>query len=570
MLDSPVRLLSPLLFAALTSLGPAASAADRLATIAPFGLGPYAVACNNLSQDFSRVGSGESASDYWNGSTVAGRSRYLSDLLVDPSRAFAISVQVPGDSDLYGRFAGSALDVVSLICYPTASDNPRADYPMPSVPPIPHMQLGGDLPIWPDPTTRFPVLLFSHGLSGSPVSSEYIDAIKVFASWGYVVIAPFHGDLRIADITIENFSDVTYALLHYKDFIAMQALRPLELHATLDAFLAKPEWAARIDPARIGAFGASLGGESVLLMGGASLTTTLGLGAKPVLLDTRVKAAVGYVPYFGQSFFPAFGRDQRGLDNTTLPFLAISGTADTTAPIGPTRDGIQRLINTHELVALQGVQHGFDPAFSDDIFTWALAFLAGQLSGDPAARARSARMTSVAGGGPDVLEQDYIAPSSGAPDERIAIEYYNASLDHYFFTAEPAEAAMLDAGAIVPGWTRTHYDFKVRPVGDLRGLYACRFFGTQGIGPNSHFFTINHDECAKVMANPFWTFEGLAFNADAPVNDDCPTDRVPVIRLYNNGKGGQANHRYSTSHSEIGDMLGQGWIIEGPVFCGLP
>ena len=25
-----------------------------------------------------------------------------------------------------------------------------------------------------------------------------------------------------------------------------------------------------------------------------------------------------------------------------------------------------------------------------------------------------------------------------------------------------------------------------------------------------------------------------------------------------------------SSHSEIGDMLGEGWIIEGPVFCGLP
>ena len=173
------------------------------------------------------------------------------------------------------------------------------------------MQVSGDLPIWPDSTTRFPVLLFSHGLSGSPISSDYIAAIEIFASWGYVVIAPFHGDLRIADITIENFSDLSYALLHYKDFIAMQALRPLELRATLDAFLARPEWNDRIDPNGIGAFGASLGGESVLLMGGPSLTTTLGLGAKPVLLDTRVKAAVGYVPYFGQSFFPAFGRDQQ-------------------------------------------------------------------------------------------------------------------------------------------------------------------------------------------------------------------------------------------------------------------
>src|SRR5207302_3484418 len=164
-----------------------------------------------------------------------------------------------------------------------------------------------------------------------PVSSDYIDAIKVFASWGYVVVSPFHGDKRVADVAIENFVDLSYTLLHYRDFTAMQALRPLELHATLDAFLARSQWATRIDPNRIGAFGGSLGGESVLLLGGASLTTTLGLASKPVLFDPRIKAAVGYVPYFGQSFFPAFGRDQRGLDKVLLPFLAISGTADTTA-----------------------------------------------------------------------------------------------------------------------------------------------------------------------------------------------------------------------------------------------
>jgi len=45
---------------------------------------------------------------------------------------------------------------------------------------------------------------------------------------------------------------------------------------------------------------------------------------------------------------------------------------------------------------------------------------------------------------------------------------------------------------------------------------------------------------------------------------------VPVIRLYNDGKGGQANHRFLTSHSEIRDMLVQGWIREGAVFCALP
>jgi hypothetical protein len=40
--------------------------------------------------------------------------------------------------------------------------------------------------------------------------------------------------------------------------------------------------------------------------------------------------------------------------------------------------------------------------------------------------------------------------------------------------------------------------------------------------------------------------------------------------MYNNHKGGQSNHRYLTSHSEIAVMLAQGWIIEGPVFCTLP
>src|SRR4030095_15705026 len=174
----------------------------------------------------------------------------------------------------------------------------------------------------------------------------------------------------------------------------------------------------------------------------------------------------------------------------------------TTAPIGPTRVGIHRLRNTHELVALQGVQHGFAAAFSDDIFTWSLYFLDGQLRGDPVLRARSARMVVVDGGGDDVLEQDYTAPSRAAADERIAVEYYNASLDHYFFTAEPAEAAMLDAGIIVPGWARTGYDFKVRPPGDPRGLYACRFSGTPGIGPRSHFFTIDHDERAEALNHP--------------------------------------------------------------------
>ena len=563
------RPMSALIVVAAALLASTAAKADSESIVPPVGPGQYAVGCSNFTQDFSRLAPGESAQDYWEGNPDGNRPRYAINLLSELDHSFYLSVAIPPDNVLYGRYSGVGIDVVTIVCYPTSADNPRADYPLPNGAAIPHMQRDGESPLWPE-QSLFPVLLFSHGLAGSPISDDYLNAIRVFASHGYVVVAPFHGDLRVADAKIENLTDAGYALLHFQDYVAMQALRPLELRAVLDAFLVHPDWRDHVDPNRIGAFGASLGGESVLLMGGAQLTSTIGLSSKQVIYDSRIKAAVGYVPYFGISIFPAFGRDQKGLDNVTLPYLAISGTADTTAPIGPARDGMHRLRNTRELVALQGVQHGFAPAFSDDIFTWSLNFLDGQLLGNPMLRAKSARMTVVSGGGDDRLEQDYVAPSPAAFDERIAVEFYNPSLDHYFFTAEPAEAAMLDAGIIVPGWARTGFDFKVHPAGDARGLIACRFFGTPGIGPNSHFFTIDADECAKVKVNPFWMYENIAFNGDSPVNADCPADRVPVVRMYNNGKGGQANHRYLTSHSEIGDMLGEGWIIEGPVFCAIP
>ena len=64
---------------------------------------------------------------------------------------------------------------------------------------------------------------------------------------------------------------------------------------------------------------------------------------------------------------------------------------------------------------------------------------------------------------------------------------------------------------------------------------------------------------------------GLVFRVDAPdPARNCPAERVPVVRMYNNGKGGQANHRYLTSHSEVAEMLREGWIVEGTVFCSLP
>jgi dienelactone hydrolase len=539
-------------------------------SIPPLGPGPNPVGCSNVAQDFTRVPIGDSAQDYWEGRPAGNTQRYITDLLADPANTVTVSLAVPNDGGLYGPYATRSFPYVMLVCYPTTFTNRRPDYLLPTGDYVPRMQRDGEAPIFADASARYPILLFSHGLTGSPLSGDYINAVRLFASWGYVVVAPFHGDLRFADVQLNSFSDYFYALVNIKNFVAMQAVRPLSLSLGLDAVFFRAQFADHVDATKIGGFGASLGGESLLLMAGAQLTTTVGQAYKQVTFDPRLKAAATYVPYFGQVVFPAFGRDQNGLQGITLPFLAISGTADTTAPIAATEQGFEFLHNSRQLVALTGVEHGFDPAFSDEIYTWSLAFLSGQLSGDAVARATSARMTSVAGGGEDVLKTDYIAPSPALVDERIVVEFRNDSLNHYFITAEPAESAMLDAGIIVPGWQRTGFDFKEWVAGDPRGFPACRFYGTPGLGPDSHFYTISPLECSLVFANPYWRYEGFAFNSDAPAGEVCAANRVPVVRLYNNGMGGQASHRFVTSHSEVREMVQRGWMIEGVVFCAIP
>jgi predicted dienelactone hydrolase len=558
-------------FAAIACLGFAASVeADSLAVIDPLPPGPYAVGCSNVEQDFGRVMPNETAQNYWEGVPDGSRQRDISQLLVDPADALSVNVNIPNDHDLFVNHASQQILTVLIVCYPTSADNPRPDYPLPTGNVVPHMQRGAETPIWGDPSVQWPVLVFSHGLGGSPLSNDYIVALTALAAYGYVVVAPFHDDPRIADVKIQSLSDAVYAVLHFPTYIEMQAVRPVETSAALDVLLANTQYGGHVDASRIGGFGASLGAETLLLQSGAMLTTTIGLSSKQVIDDTRLKAIVGYVPYFGQSIFPAFGRDQKGLDGFTTPFLGIAGFSDDIAPIATTAQGVLRLHGSRELVGLEGVGHAFDFPSAPDIFTWSQIFLEAHVLDDRTARAQIARMVSVRGGGDDRLIIDYTEPAALDAGQRDTIEYYNASLQHYFMTAEPAEVAELDAGVVVPGWTRTGFNFKSWTTTSGVGLPACRFFGTPGVGPNTHFFSIDSAECDKLHADPQWMFEGIAFDEQAPTEQDCPIGLVPVTRLYNNGMGGQPNHRFLTSHSEIHATVFAGWLVEGVVFCAPP
>lgn len=335
--------------------------------------------------------------------------RYATDLLADPDNTLTVSVTAPQDPGIYGDYAGQTVEYVVLVFYPTTDDNPRPDYELPTRDVLPHMQTGLAPPLFAD-GSAYPVVVFSHGLNDSPISSEkYISALSIVASYGYVVIAPFHGDSRFSDLKIDDLGDALGVALNLENFTALEAMRPLAISAALTLVLEHPQWKDHVDAAQVGGFGVSMGGETMMLLGGAGLTTSyldMGLSWERITFEPRLKAAVGYIPYFGQPVLPAFGRSQAGLVGVDLPFLGISGTQDKVAPIALTRTGMSRLEGRRILVALEGVEHEFDDGSTDDIFTWILTFLDAEVRGDTDALQRLSTMGSVEGGGDDSVRLD--------------------------------------------------------------------------------------------------------------------------------------------------------------------
>jgi dienelactone hydrolase len=568
---APARSLLVAIFSMVT-LAPANAATDPLAIVPPLGLGPYPVGCSNVAQNLTPA-EGIPA-DYWEGNPFDGHYHYITQILTEPADTLTYQVTLPNDRELYAQFAGQSVDFTSLVCYPTTPDNMRQDYPLPGEAPVPKMQRAGQAPLWADPVKRYPAVVFSHGLGGSPLASEYLQSMAVFATHGYVVIAPFHGDARISRIRIEDLGDVYYLLTRFDEVVAMQAIRPQALKGAVDTLLSHPHYRDHIDPNGIGGFGASLGGEAMLLAAGAKLTVTLGLSSKHVLTDQRFRAMVGYVPYSGQRLIPAFGDDQNGTRGLRVPFMAIGGTADVTAPLYLTEQAVNNMLGTRYVVALRDVTHGLAPENVPEVFTWAITFLDAHLKDAAtvrAARIKLARMQSVTGGSEDTVNADVLAPDVPRAGETRVTEFFNSNLNHYFITPYPAEADGILQGTAGPGWARTEIDFNAWQDASGAGGPVCRFYGTPGRGPNSHFFTADAGECAWVKKDSGWTFEGLTMRVTQAGAGVCAADTIPVFRVYNNRyQQNDSNHRYTTSRSTREYMKGRGWLDEGTVFCVVP
>lgn len=603
-MNSTRRLLAAL---ALTAALPAAALNHEL-TINPISRGPFAVACSNVQMDTSRLPPGTDVTQYWEGYTINDQSHYVSELLVNPESAIQFDVRTPDVRTLYPGHAGDLVHFAAIVCHPTSRANPDADYTLPTGDKIPHMQppgqgpkllnanefaatLGGNASAFPASPVRLPVILFSHGLTGSPISQGYVEVLVELAAQGFVVAAPFHGDPRFSRVRIETIADVSYLLTNFPRVVEMQLMRPLSLKAMTDVLLASP-YAAAVDTDRLGAFGASLGGEAMALLAGANITATAGGHCETnVPRDPRIRAFATYVPFGGWSFLPAFCDGQGGATGVSRPFLAISGTSDTTAPMDVWQRALEKFSGSRFQVALSGGQHELRAEDVGDVFTWTITFLRAYLdvpegldaAAGPRAMARFIKMRSVVGGRPDEIVADVHIPfaqplswEAASPVETTALEFYNTTLKHYFMAAGRDEIANIRGGSAGPSWVETGQSFKVfsqLPSDTFTDIApVCRFYGVPLGGPNSHFFTASFPECETVRRNGGWFYEGIGFYI-MPVqsNGQCPAGYLSVNRAYNMGfPRNDSNHRFTTSDSTIRQMGDAGWGVEGTVMCARP
>jgi hypothetical protein len=97
-----------------------------------------------------------------------------------------------------------------------------------------------------------------------------------------------------------------------------------------------------------------------------------------------------------------------------MPFMAISGAADTTAPIELTEQGVNSLGGSRYLVVFDGVKHEILPEVVPDIYTWSLAFFDAHLTRNMPARIRLAGMNQVSGGAVDSVHISVTTPPTSS------------------------------------------------------------------------------------------------------------------------------------------------------------
>jgi hypothetical protein len=163
------------------------------------------------------------------------------------------------------------------------------------------------------------------------------------------------------------------------------------------------------------------------------------------------------------------------------------------------------------------------------------------------------------------LARQYLTPGSNPSGTVVAVEFYNATLQHYFLSTNPSEINDLDTGVHV-GWVRTGFRFLAYATQVGGANPVCRFYRAPAYG-DSHFYSASPAECAATAAaHPVdWVYESPSvFYIQLPdsISGACPVGTLPIWRFFNQVT---TNHRYTADQATRDDMRASPsiWIPEG-------
>jgi predicted dienelactone hydrolase len=226
-----------------------------------------------------------------------------------------------------------------------------------------------------------PLIVFSAGFTACSTGAPFLTS--KLADAGYIVAAPEHADSACAGGAFvvpeapfgkpQAWSDKTYRQ------------RGRDISAVIDALKSDPRWALRIDAARIGLMGHSLGGHVVLALAGAF----------PSWQRADVKAVIACAPLIG----PLIAKGQ--LESIHVPVMYQAGGRDAgTAALIKKTGGAYDRTPAATFVELKDATHfawsgGGTPALEQDIVALAVAFFDASLKGKPFARPQGANVSVV-------------------------------------------------------------------------------------------------------------------------------------------------------------------------------
>lgn len=301
---------------------------------------------------------------------------FLSGILKYPDNDGIFEVTVPNIPGLYGDSSGERIEFVAFVAYPTSGENDRGSYVFPYADAsdgiFEHMEERDEEPIFHNPNVRYPLIVISHGLSAHGLYD--VTTAKTFASNGYIAVSITHGD----GSTVRSRND-------------LYSLRPLAVEALIDKLLASESFGPHIDSHRIGIYGHSFGGMTVLASMGAKM-----FNHPSAVTDRRIKAGVGLEPSFWRQvngvWNPLFGTNNHALSQIGKPYMSINGSQYVVG-----FDEVELVSGTTYGVLLPGQPHIFDGPSWSDAQNWGIIFFDAYLKNEDAKLALLNTANSVSG-----------------------------------------------------------------------------------------------------------------------------------------------------------------------------